>query len=315
MELCIFVEPQQGATYHQQLAMACATERLGFTGFFRSDHYLKMGAVTGQPGPTDTWMTLAAIGLATERIRLGSLVCSATFRLPGPLAVAVAQADQMSGGRVELGLGAGWYGDEHTAYGIPFPTLGARFDALAEQLEIITGLWRTPVEAQFSFEGDTYSVVASPALPKPVQPGGPPIIMGGYGPRRSPALAARFASEFNVPFPDRAAYDTQRARVAAACEAIGRDPEDLPVSVALVVCCGEDDEQVEHRAGAIGRSAAELRQNGLAGTPSEVLDGIASWMEAGAQRLYLQVLDLADIEHVELLGEQVLRLLPGFNAE
>jgi F420-dependent oxidoreductase-like protein len=313
MELCIFVEPQQGASYDQQLAMAQAAERLGFTGFFRSDHYLKMGAVSGLPGPTDTWMTLAAIGRETDRIRLGSLVCSATFRLPGPLAVAVAQADHMSGGRIELGLGAGWFGDEHTAYGIPFPTLGARFDALAEQLEIITGLWRTPVDAQFSFEGDTYSVIASPALPKPLQPGGPPIILGGHGPRRSPALAARFASEFNVPFPDRATFDAQRSRVAAACEAIGRDPEDLPVSVALVVCCGEDDEQVEHRAGAIGRTSTELRANGVAGTPSEVLDRLAYWIEAGAGRIYLQVLDISDTDHVELLGEQVLRLLPGFD--
>jgi F420-dependent oxidoreductase-like protein len=313
MELCIFVEPQQGATYDQQLAMARTAEQHGFTGFFRSDHYLSMGAASGLPGPTDTWMTLAAVARETERIRLGSLVCSATFRLPGPLAVAVAQCDQMSGGRVELGLGAGWFGDEHTAYGIPFPTLGDRFDALAEQLEIITGLWRTPVASQFSFEGEVYSLVGSPALPKPVQPGGPPIILGGHGPRRSPALAARFASEFNVPFPDRTTYEAQRDRVGAACEAIGRDPDDLPVSVALVVCCGEDDEQVERRAGAIGRASAELRQNGLAGTPSEVLDGIASWIEAGANRVYLQVLDITDTDHVELIGDQVLRLLPGFD--
>jgi F420-dependent oxidoreductase-like protein len=310
MELCIFVEPQLGATYEQQLAMAVLAEEKEFTGFFRSDHYLTMSGFDGQPGPTDTWMTLAAIATRTERIRLGSLVCSATFRLPGPLAVAVAQADHMSGGRVELGLGAGWFGDEHTAYGIPFPTTGNRFDALAEQLEIVTGMWRTPLGQQYSFEGQNYSVVASPALPKPVQPGGPPIIMGGYGPRRTPALAARFATEFNMPFPTPDAFAAQRLRVRDACEAIGRDPDDLRISVALVVCCGVDDEQVELRAGAIGRTSEELRTNGLAGTPAEVLDGVARWTEAGAQRIYLQVLDISDTDHVALLGDQVLRLLP-----
>lgn len=310
MELCIFVEPQLGATFDQQLAMAVVAEDKGFTGFFRSDHYLTMSGFDGLPGPTDTWLTLAAIATHTERIRLGSLVCSATFRLPGPLAVAVAQADQMSGGRVELGLGAGWFGDEHTAYGIPFPTLGSRFDALAEQLEIITGMWHTPPGDQYSFEGDSYSVVASPALPKPVQPGGPPIIMGGYGPRRTPALAARFATEFNMPFPTLDAFAAQRERVRTACEVIGRDPDDLIMSVALVVCCGVDDEQVELRAGAIGRASEKLRSNGLAGTPAEVLDGIARWAEAGAQRIHLQVLDIADTDHVALLGDKVLKLLP-----
>ncbi len=310
MELCIFTEPQQGASFDQQLAMAVTAETHGFTGFFRSDHYLHMGDVTGLPGPTDTWVTLGAIATHTERIRLGTLVCSATFRLPGPLAVAVAQVDQMSGGRVELGLGAGWFADEHTAYGIPFPTTGQRFDALAEQLEIVTGLWRSDDGHQFSFEGDFYSVVGSPGRPKPAQPGGPPIIIGGYGPRRTPALAARFASEFNVPFPPPEAFTAQRERVRGACEAAGRDPDDLRFSAALVVCCGETEGEVERRAGAIGRAADELRLNGVAGSPAEVLDRLATWAELGAERVYLQVLDIGDTEHVELLGEQVLRLLP-----
>lgn len=310
MELCIFTEPQQGATFADQLAMARTAEAHGFTGFFRSDHYLHMGDVSGLPGPTDTWVTLGAIATHTERIRLGTLVCSATFRLPGPLAVAVAQVDHMSNGRVELGLGAGWFGDEHTAYGIPFPTTAQRFDALAEQLEIVTGLWRTPEGDQFSFEGDIHTVVGSPARPKPVQPGGPPIIIGGYGPRRTPALAARYASEFNLPFAPREAFVAQRDRVRAACEAIGRDPGDLRTSVALVVCCGTDHAEVELRAGAIGRATDELRTNGLAGTPAEVLDGLATWAEVGVDRVYLQVLDITDTDHVELLGRDVLRLLP-----
>lgn len=310
MDLRIFVEPQQGATYADQLAVAQTAERLGFSGFFRSDHYLKMGAVDGLPGPTDSWVTLGAIARETSTIRLGTLLTSATFRLPGPLAVAVAQVDEMSGGRVELGLGAGWFDDEHTAYGIPFPTTAERFARLAEQLEIITGLWQTPADLQFTFEGQHYGLVASPALPKPVQPGGPPIIVGGHGPRRTPALAARFAAELNVPFPSVDDFAAQRRRGREACEAIGRDPDDLVSSVALVVCCGEDDAQVELRAGNIGRAADELRRNGLAGTPAEVLDRIATFAEAGAERIYLQVLDMGDLDHVELLGEQVLRLLP-----
>lgn len=309
MELRIFVEPQQGATYADQLAVARAAERLGFDGFFRSDHYLKMGDVGGLPGPTDTWVTLGAIARETSTIRLGTLVCSATFRLPGPLAVAVAQVDEMSGGRVELGLGAGWFDDEHTAYGIPFPTLGQRFEMLAEQLEIITGLWHSPPDGSYSFEGSHYSVVGSPALPKPVQEAGPPIIMGGYGTRRTPALAARFAREFNVPFAPLDVYRTQRDVVRAACERLDRDPDSMIHSVVLVVCCGRNEEQVGLRAGRIGRAADELRRNGAAGSPAEVLETIAGYAEAGAERVYLQLLDLADLDHLDLLGEEVLPLL------
>src|SRR4051812_39572660 len=230
MDLRIMVEPQQGASYEQQLAIAQAAEAGGFGGFYRSDHYLRFGAGDGAPGPTDTWVTLGAIARETTLIRLGTMVCSATFRMPGPLAVAAAQVDQMSGGRVDLGLGAGWYDSEHVAYGIPFPPLRERFDRLEEQLQIITGLWRTPPEEQFSFEGQFYTMVGSPGLPKPLQPGGPPVIIGGYGPRRTPKLAARYAAEFNMPFPQPAAYREQAIRVAEACTAIGRDPEDLVFS-------------------------------------------------------------------------------------
>jgi F420-dependent oxidoreductase-like protein len=311
MDLRIFVEPQQGATFDRQLAVAQRAEATGFDAFFRSDHYLKMGDVSGLPGPTDTWVTLGGIARETTTIRLGTLVCSATFRLPGPLAVAVAQVDEMSGGRVELGIGAGWYDDEHVAYGIPFPPLGERFDRLAEQLEIITGLWRTPDDSQFSFEGKHYTVVGSPALPKPVQPAGPPIIVGGYGAVRTPRLAARFAREFNLPFAPIEVYRDQIAKVEAACEANGRDPADLVHSVALVVCCGESESELERRAAAIGRRLdGDLRGNGAAGTPAEVLETLATYAEAGAERVYLQVLDLDDLEHISLIGERVGALLP-----
>ncbi len=310
MELRIFVEPQQGASYRQQLDVAQLAEQLGFDGFFRSDHYLRMGAGDPLPGPTDTWVTLGAIARETSTIRLGTLVCSATFRLPGPLAVAVAQVDDMSGGRVELGLGAGWFDDEHTAYGIPFPTLGQRFDILAEQLEIISGLWNTPEDSQYSFEGRHHGLVGSPALPKPVQPGGPPIIMGGYGAKRTPALAAQYASEFNLPFPPLEIYRPMCDNVRAACEARGRDPESMIYSVAQVVCCATNDADLARRAAAIGRDVEELRQNGCAGSPAEVLDRIAGFAEAGASRMYLQVLDMDDLDHIALLAEDVMRLLP-----
>jgi F420-dependent oxidoreductase-like protein len=310
MELRIFVEPQQGASYGQQLAVAQLAEQLGFAGFFRSDHYLRMGAGDPLPGPTDTWVTLGGIARETTTIRLGTLVSPITFRLPGPLAVAVAQVDDMSGGRIELGIGSGWFDDEHTAYGIPFPTLGQRFEQLEEQLEIITGMWHTPLDTQYSFEGRHYGLVGSPALPRPVQVGGPPIIMGGYGAKRTPRLAAQYANEFNMPFPPVEMFRPQCDVVRAACEARGRDPESMTFSVAQVVCCGANDADVERRAGRIGRSADELRKNGAAGTPAEVLDRIAAFAEAGATRMYLQVLDLDDLDHLHLLAEQVQQMLP-----
>jgi F420-dependent oxidoreductase-like protein len=200
MELRIFCEPQQGASYDELLALALAAEEGGFGAFFRSDHYLKMGDVSGLPGPTDAWVTLAGLARDTTRIRLGTLLSSATFRLPGPLAISVAEVDAMSAGRVELGLGAGWFGDEHTAYGIPFPPLGERFEKLEEQLAIITGLWATDPGSTFTFSGEHYQLSNSPALPKPEQSPRPPIIVGGHGTKRTPRLAARFADEFNVPF-------------------------------------------------------------------------------------------------------------------
>lgn len=304
-DLRIFTEPQQGATYDTLLAVAQRAERLGFGAFFRSDHYLKMGGVSGLPGPTDAWTTLAGLARETSSIRLGTLVTSATFRHPGPLAITVAQVDQMSGGRVELGLGAGWYEAEHTAYGLPFPALGERFDRLAEQLAVITGLWSTPEGETFCHDGVHYPVVDSPALPKPVQSGGIPVIVGGGGPRRTPALAARYASEFNLPFPSIEAWTTQQGRVRAACESIDRDPASMTWSVALVACVGDDEAEVTRRAAAIGREPDELRANGVAGTPDEAAATLRRWIDAGAERIYLQVLDLSDLDHLDLLAERV----------
>jgi F420-dependent oxidoreductase-like protein len=304
--LRIFTEPQQGATYHQQLAVARTAEELGFDAFFRSDHYLRMGDGDPGPGPTDTLVTLAGLARETSSIRLGSLVASSTFRLPGPLAIAVAEIDAMSAGRVELGLGTGWFDDEHRSYGIPFPPLRERFDRLEEQLEIVTGLWTTPAGERFSFAGRHYKVDDSPALPKPVQQPHPPVITGGYGRTRTPALAARFAAEFNQPFPPLDAYRDAVARVRQACEKTGREPESLRTSVALVVCCGSDETEYERRADAIGRAPAELRENGAAGLPGEVVETLVAYGDAGAQTVYLQVLDLEDLDHLRLLAAEVM---------
>ena len=302
MDLRIFTEPQQGASYDTLLAVAKATEDLGFDAFFRSDHYLRMGSVDGLPGPTDAWITLAGLARETKRIRLGTLMTAGTFRLPGVLAIQVAQVDQMSGGRVELGLGAGWFEDEHKAYGIPFPK--EKIGRLEEQLEIVTGLWQTKLGDTFDFHGKYYDLTDSPALPKPAQDR-IPVLVGGHGATRTPRLAARYADEFNMPFASIEDSERQFARVRAAVEEAGRRPEDLVYSNALVVCVGKDGQEVARRAAAIGREVDELKANGLAGTPSEVVDKIGRYAETGAGRLYLQVLDLADLDHLELISAQV----------
>ncbi len=306
MQLRIFTEPQQGASYQTLARVARATEDLGFDAFFRSDHFLKMGDVSGLPGPTDAWATLAGLAVQTNRIRLGTLMTAATFRLPGPLAVAVAQIDEMSGGRIEFGLGAAWYEAEHAAYGIPFPSIGERFDRFEEQLAVITGLWETPEGKTFSFDGSHYQVTDSPALPKPVQRPRIPVIVGGLGPRRTPRLAARFAAEFNVGFSSVADAAAGFGRVRDACAAAGRDQASMTYSVAQTVCAGRDRAEIARRAGAIGRDPGELRAAGLAGTPAEIASKIGEFANIGAQRIYLQVLDLDDLDHLELIAAEVL---------
>ncbi|MFB6519333.1 LLM class F420-dependent oxidoreductase [Streptomyces sp. NPDC056401] len=302
MDLRIFTEPQQGASYDTLLSVAKATEDLGFDAFFRSDHYLRMGAADGLPGPTDAWITLAGLARETKRIRLGTLMTAGTFRLPGVLAIQVAQVDQMSGGRIELGLGAGWFEEEHKAYGIPFPA--ERLARLEEQLEIVTGLWATEPGATFDYAGVHYQVENSPALPKPAQDK-IPVLIGGHGAKRTPRLAARYADEFNMPFASIADSERQFGRVRTALEEAGRKPGDLVYSNALVVCVGKDDAEVARRAAAIGRDVAELKANGLAGSPAEVVDRIGAYEAVGSSRLYLQVLDLADLDHLELISSRV----------
>jgi F420-dependent oxidoreductase-like protein len=306
MELRVFTEPQQGATYDDLLRVALESERLGFGAFFRSDHYLHMGAVSGLPGPTDAWITLAGLARETTSIRLGTLMSAATFRLPGPLAISVAQVDAMSGGRVELGIGTGWFANEHAAYGIDFPPLGERFERLSEQLDIITGLWETPLGETFSYPGKHYRLTDSPALPKPVQSPRPPLLIGGGGKVRTPQLAARFAQEFNMPFNSLEETSSQFERVREACEHSGRGRESIILSAAQVLCVGENEAEIGRRALRIGREVGELRANGLAGTVEEVVEKISSFAKVGARRMYLQMLDLSDLDQLRLIAEQVM---------
>ena len=310
MKLRIFTEPQQGASYGQLLAVARCTEECGFDAFFRSDHYLKMGEVDGRPGPTDAWITLAGLARETGKIRLGTLLSAATFRLPAQLALIVAQVDAMSGGRVELGLGAGWFEAEHRAFGIPFPpSAGERFDRLEEQLAIVSGMWATPEQDHFSFSGDHYKLMDNAGLPKPAQSPRPPIIVGGKGMVRTPAIAARFADECNVPFAPADHCVRLFAALDSACARIGRDPSTIRRSAAVVVCAGRNDREISARAAAMGREVDELRLNGATGTAAEVAERLRSYGATGATTIYLQILDPGDLDHLRFIAEEVGPLL------
>ncbi|MGR6322150.1 LLM class F420-dependent oxidoreductase [Micromonospora soli] len=314
MRVSVFTEPHRGASYDDQLRFARRVEETGFEGFFRADHYRSMGDEPGLPGPTDAWLTLAALARETSRIRLGTLVTSATFRLPGPLAVLVAQVDQMSGGRVELGIGAGWYEREHTAYGIPFPGVAERFDRLAEQLEVVTGLWRTPPGETYSFKGEHYQLLDAPALPKPVQRPGPPVIVGGRGPKRTPELAARYADEFNMPFKTVAETAAAYERVREACDRIGRTASGrapLVLSAGVVVAIGRTDAEARLRAAPLHVKSALPPEDPVVGSPAQLVDRLGEFAAVGATRAHLRLIDFADLDHLELIAAEVLPQLNG----
>ncbi len=314
MRVSIFTEPHRGATYDDQLRMARLAEEGGFEGFLRADHYQGMEAEQGQPGPTDAWLTLAGLARETTRIRLGTLVTSATFRLPGPLAMMVAQVDQMSGGRVDLGIGAGWYEREHTSYGIPFPPVRERFDRLAEQLAVISGLWSTPPGASFTHRGAHYQLVDAPALPKPVQVPGPPIIVGGRGPKRTPELAARYADEFNVPFKNVAETAEAYQRVTEACKRVGRDSTGrgpLVFSAGIVVAIGRTDAEAARRAAPLHAKSALPPEDPVVGSPAQLVDRIGEFAAIGATRIHLRLIELTDLDHLELIAAEVLPQLDG----
>lgn len=315
MQACLMFEPQQGGTYDQLLAASRWAERLGFHGVFRSDHWLPMG-VSPAHAATDAWATLAGLARETRRVRLGLLVTPITFRHPSAVAKMAATIDQMSGGRLELGYGAGWYEAEHRAYGIPFPPAPERMDRLEEALQVVRALFGPGLA---SFDGRHYRLQAAPGQPKPAQER-LPIIVGGGGPRRTPRLAAQYADEYNSGG-DLNAFGERRAQVVAACERLGRDPTSLRYSWMGAALVGRDEAEVERRAvqlgAAWGRPRDEAltmlgtwRQSGVVGTPDQaraMLDRLAA---AGCQRVYLQFLLLDDREMIELLAE-----ILGLNGE
>jgi F420-dependent oxidoreductase-like protein len=311
MALRIFTEPQQGSSYDQLLAVARTAEECGFGAFFRSDHVLKMGSASGLPASTDAWVTLAGLARETTTIRLGTLVTPVTFRPVGPFAVVAAQVDHMSRGRLEIGLGAGWYEAEHQAYGLPFPSGGARYDLLEDQLAILLGLWSAPPGAMFELAGLTCTVRLAADTVRSHQRPHPPIVLGGKGGPRSARLAATYADEYNASFVPAEAMRSTHDAVRRACEENGRDPSTLVYSAGQVLCCGRTEAEVAQRAAAIGRDVVELRQNGLAGSPAEILEKLGRLADHGADRFYLQVLDLADLDHLRLVAEEVLPHAPG----
>jgi len=303
MELRLFTEPYHGATYGELVRAARHAEECGFAGFFVADHYHPMHYTDALPGPTDAWTTLAGLARETSRIRLGTLMTSATFRQPGPLAVTVAQVDAMSGGRVELGLGAGWFALDHSAYGIPFPPPAERFERMEEQLRIVTGLWATPPGERFSYDGRHYRLTDSPALPKPVQRPTVPIIVGGRGPRRTPRLAARYADEFNLPFtsPEQSADLFAGAR--SARETAGGPP--LILSVCLGIASGRTESEIDTRLALLHEPSRLPPEEPLHGPPGKIVDVLGQYADLGASRVYVRLRDLSDLDHLDLLAAEV----------
>ena len=311
VELRIFIEPQQGASYGQLLAVARTVEECGFDALLRSDHVLKMGSARGLPASTDAWVTLAGLARDTSTIRLGTLVTPVTLRPVGTFTVVAAQVDHMSAGRLEIGLGAGWYEAEHQAYGLPFPPLGTRYDMLEDQLAILHGTWSAPPGATFDLTGRTCAVHIDVDTVRPRQRPHPPIVLGGGGGPRSARLAAAYADEYNTSFVPAATMRDVHDRVRQACEGHGRDPSALVYSAGQVLCCGRTEVEVARRAAAIGRDVAELRDNGLAGSPAEILEKLGVFADNGAGRVYLQVLDLSDLDHLRMVAQEVLPHAPS----
>lgn len=299
----VVCQPQFGATYDDQLALALEVEQAGFDAFFRSDHYLSPRG-TGEPGPTDAWVTLGALARETKRIRLGTLMTAASFRNPVLLAMQVAQVDQMSRGRVEFGVGAGWYQKEHEAMGIAFPSPSERMDRFEEQLQVLRLLWTSPPDQTIDHHGRHYAFSGATGLPKPWSPSGPRVIVGGTGPKRTPMIAARYADEYNVPYlpPDRVGrlYD----RVRECCVRLGREPNTPARSVTIAVVTGASAGDVERRVGALGGRDA-LAGRAIIGMPDECVRRLREFLDVGAERLHVQLFDLRDLDLVRVLGAEV----------
>ena len=305
------IEGQEGVGWADWIALARACEEHGIPALFRSDHYMNLTGRHPELIALDAWGTVNALAAVTSTLRLGTLVSPATFRHPSNLAKLVVTADHVSGGRVEVGLGAGWHEREHEAYGFPFPPTRVRMDVLEEQLQVVLGNWGP---GPFSFSGAHYTLSNLDARPKPIQQPHPPLIIGGAAGPRSAGLAARFADEYNTPFPSVEVIPEHRARVAEACERMGREP--IPFSVMACVVIGADAADVQARvqcaaeiAGLDPADAIASRPSGwVYGTAAEVVEQLLPFREAGVSRVMCQHL-LADLETVAVLGREIAPLV------
>lgn len=306
MQLCLMIEGQEGVSWPQWVALAQACERHGIPALFRSDHYLNLDGLHPERGSLDAWATLTALAAVTSTLRLGTMVSPASFRHPSELAKVVATADHVSGGRVELGLGAGWHEREHEAYGFQFHATPVRVDVLEEQLQIVLGSW---TQAPFSFAGEHYTLRDLDARPRPIQRPHPPLIMGGSAGPRSVALAARHADEYNTPFPTLDDVRRRRDAVHRACERAGREP--LPFSIMTGVVVGADEAQLRARAArltertGIPAIADEPPAGWIVGTVDRAVEQLAALREAGVARVMCQHLLHDDLEAVALIGERL----------
>jgi F420-dependent oxidoreductase-like protein len=308
MRICLMIEGQEGVSWDEWVALARACEEHGLEGLFRSDHYASLMREE-ERGSLDAWATLTALAAVTERIRLGSMVSPVTFRHPSQLAKAVATADHVSGGRVELGLGAGWNEREHRAYGFPFPELPVRLTMLVEQLEVVHRQW---TEEVVDFDGEYYRLESVRALPKPVQHPRPPLIVGGAARRGTVEPAVRFADEYDTVFASPDECRRRRARIDEACERAGRDPASLTFSVMTGCVIGADRDEVQERGrqlmervgadGDVGRFLAERAERSIVGTLDEVREQLAAYEDAGVERIFLQHLVHGDLDAVALIG-------------
>ncbi|KOV35581.1 F420-dependent oxidoreductase [Streptomyces sp. XY431] len=303
MTLRLLVEPQQGTTYAAVAAFAREAERLGFDALMTSDHLLRIGDGDPGPGPLHAWTTLAGLARDTERIRLGTMMSAATFHQPAVLALMAAQVDAMSGGRLTLGVGSGWYEREHQAYGLEFPGVAERFDRLEDTLEIVTRLWAAEPGTEVSYQGLRTGIDRCPALPRPVQRPRPPLLVGGQGKRRTPLLAARFADEFNIPFGAPADVAAGIDRLTKACAEVGRAPAEVTVTAAVVLCVGRDTRELAARVLDTGEPVEEIRGYGAVGTPEEIAETLTAYRDAGAVHWYAQINNPADLGQLPLLAE------------
>jgi F420-dependent oxidoreductase-like protein len=306
MDLCLMIEGQEGVSWEQWAALARGCEEHGIPTLFRSDHYMNLDGQHPERGSLDAWATLNALAAITSTLRLGTMVSPATFRHPSELAKVVVTADQVSGGRVDLGLGAGWHDREHEAYGFPFADTRTRVDVMEEQIQIILGSW---TEDSFSFSGTHYTLKDLDAQPRPVQSPHPPLIMGGSAGPRSAALAARYADEYNTPFPSDDDLRTRRDNVLRACEKAGREP--LPFSVMTGFVVGRDASELRDRATRlaerIGSTADALLSDPpeawIVGTTEHAAERLGALRDAGVHRVMCQNLLHDDLDVLAVIAE------------